>query len=282
MLTSRDLVHWSWVTRPDDPAKAPRRNARARALGEGGLHLGARGDEGRRQVAALLHRQPPQARRPVPRSRRRGQSQRAVPRRLRRAPGLPVRPRRHDRRQSVPRRRRQALPLLQERREPGRQEDDDLGPAAGRRRPVASRARRPPSSRTTRNGNGSWSRRRRWCARRPGTSCSTPPPFSAGTRRSGCRATPPATRPAPGPLGPCKDAPENPILHSFNDQEAGCLSGPGHTSIFQVGGRHFIAFHAWSATKGCRKADDKRFLYVAPLFWKDGKPQIGMSLREAE
>jgi beta-xylosidase len=84
-----------------------------------------------------------------------------------------------------------------------------------------------------------------------------------------------------GPLGPCTDAPENPILNSFNDKEAGCLSGPGHTSIFQAAGRHFIAFHAWSATKGCRQAEDKRFLYVAPLFWKDGKPQIGISLREA-
>jgi beta-xylosidase len=83
-----------------------------------------------------------------------------------------------------------------------------------------------------------------------------------------------------GPLGPCRDSPENPILHSFNDKAAGCLSGPGHTSIFQVGERHFIAFHAWEATKGCRKADDKRYLYVAPLFWKDGKPTIGMSLRE--
>jgi beta-xylosidase len=84
-----------------------------------------------------------------------------------------------------------------------------------------------------------------------------------------------------GPLGPCVDAPENPILHSFNDREAGCLSGPGHTSIFSVGERRFIAFHAWAATKGCRKDVDKRYLYVAPLFWKDGKPVIGPSLREA-
>jgi beta-xylosidase len=83
-----------------------------------------------------------------------------------------------------------------------------------------------------------------------------------------------------GPLGPCKDAPENPILHSFNDKEAGCLSGPGHTSIFEAAGRHFIAFHAWAATKTCRQAEDSRYLYIAPLFWKDGKPQIGPSLRE--
>lgn len=81
------------------------------------------------------------------------------------------------------------------------------------------------------------------------------------------------------PLGPCSPAPDNPILHSFNDRQAGCLSGPGHQNIFAVGTRHFIAFHAWAATKGCRKADDKRFLHVAPLSWKDGKPVIGMGLR---
>ena len=84
------------------------------------------------------------------------------------------------------------------------------------------------------------------------------------------------------PLGPCTDASENPILHSFNDREAGCISGPGHQSIFQAAGRAFITFHAWAATKGCRKLEDERYLYVAPLFWKDGKPQIGPSLRKRE
>jgi beta-xylosidase len=82
-----------------------------------------------------------------------------------------------------------------------------------------------------------------------------------------------------GPLGPCKAARENPVLHSFYDREAGCLSGPGHQSIFAVGERSFISFHAWEASSGCRKVDDRRYLYIAPLFWKDGKPQIGPSLR---
>ena len=82
-----------------------------------------------------------------------------------------------------------------------------------------------------------------------------------------------------GALGPCKDAPENPILHSFNDRESGCLSGPGHPGIFQVGTRTFMAFHAWAATSACRKSKDARYLYVAPLFWRDGKPQIAPSLR---
>lgn len=83
-----------------------------------------------------------------------------------------------------------------------------------------------------------------------------------------------------GPLGPCTPARENPILHSFYDREAGCLSGPGHQSIFTFGTRTFVSFHAWAATSGCRKAADKRYLYIAPLFWKDGKPQIGPSVRE--
>jgi beta-xylosidase len=85
-----------------------------------------------------------------------------------------------------------------------------------------------------------------------------------------------------GPLGPCTKSADNPILHSFNDRESGCLSGPGHQSIFAVGQRSFISFHAWEATRGCRKAGDKRFLYIAPLFWKDGKPQLGPSLRAPE
>ena len=82
-----------------------------------------------------------------------------------------------------------------------------------------------------------------------------------------------------GPLGPCTAAKENPILHSFNDRQAGCLSGPGHQSIFSVGTHTLISFHAWEASSGCRKVDNRRYLYVAPLFWKDGKPEIGPSLR---
>jgi hypothetical protein len=82
-----------------------------------------------------------------------------------------------------------------------------------------------------------------------------------------------------GPLGPCQPAPENPILHSFKDKQAGCVSGPGHQSIFEAGGRTFLSFHAWAATARCTKLEDERYLYIAPLFWKDGKPQIGPSVR---
>lgn len=83
-----------------------------------------------------------------------------------------------------------------------------------------------------------------------------------------------------GPLGPCSNAPENPILHSFMGS-AGCLSGPGHQAVFQAGGRTFIAFHAWATTPGCRPLDPYRYWYIAPLIWNDGRPQIAASLRPA-
>jgi beta-xylosidase len=82
-----------------------------------------------------------------------------------------------------------------------------------------------------------------------------------------------------GPMGPCVDAPENPILRSFKDAEDGCLSGPGHQSVFRASGRAYLSFHAWAATRTCRKLEDERYLYVAPLSWKNGKPVIGPSLR---
>lgn len=82
-----------------------------------------------------------------------------------------------------------------------------------------------------------------------------------------------------GPLGPCTDAPENPILHSYNDRAAGCLSGPGHQAVFEAGGRQFIVFHAHAATSGCRRTQLGRYMYVAPLLWRGDTPQIGVSLR---
>ena len=85
-----------------------------------------------------------------------------------------------------------------------------------------------------------------------------------------------------GPLGPCADAPENPILYSYSDKKLGCLSGPGHQTIFQAGGRTYVVFHAWRATSGCRRNDWERWMYVAPLSWRDGKPIIAPSVRAAK
>ncbi len=84
-----------------------------------------------------------------------------------------------------------------------------------------------------------------------------------------------------GPLGPCQDAAENPILHAYNDAR-GCLSGPGHANVFEAGGRPFVAFHAWDSKGDCRKGEHARHLYVAPLVERGGKWAIGPSLRAAK
>jgi beta-xylosidase len=84
-----------------------------------------------------------------------------------------------------------------------------------------------------------------------------------------------------GPLGPCKDAGPKPILNSYaKPGKEGCLSGPGHQSVFRANGGTFISFHGWATTRGCRKGEGKRFLYVAPFGWENNAPAIAPSLRD--
>lgn len=82
-----------------------------------------------------------------------------------------------------------------------------------------------------------------------------------------------------GPQGPCTKAPENPILKSFYSTWRGCLSGPGHQTVFETGGRQYLVFHAWSATARCLRAGEGRYMYVAPLTWRGATPVIGSSLK---
>lgn len=82
-----------------------------------------------------------------------------------------------------------------------------------------------------------------------------------------------------GPLGPCLKSPSNPILKSYFSKAHGCLSGPGHQTIFEVRGKQYLAFHAWSAKPNCRPANEGRYMYIAPLEWQGNAPVIGASLR---
>lgn len=85
-----------------------------------------------------------------------------------------------------------------------------------------------------------------------------------------------------GPLGPCVDAPDNPILSSAFGK-AGCVSGPGHQAIFAAGAATYIAFHGWESLPGCRRGKvDKRFMYISPLSWIGGKPLIGATFRAGQ
>ena len=68
-----------------------------------------------------------------------------------------------------------------------------------------------------------------------------------------------------GPLGPCKDAAENPIL------KTGCKAhGPGHNALLESDGQTFIVYHAWRPLH----AGDKRELWIDELEWQDGKPVV--------
>ena len=65
------------------------------------------------------------------------------------------------------------------------------------------------------------------------------------------------------PLGPCKDAPENPIL------KTACKArGPGHNALIDVGGQTWIVYHAWN------EIYSKRQLWIDRLDWQNGNPVV--------
>ena len=67
------------------------------------------------------------------------------------------------------------------------------------------------------------------------------------------------------PLGPCKDAPDNPILKS-----ACGASGPGHQTIVRDDdGETWFVYHAWPAS-----GEEEREMWIDPLEWKDGEPDV--------
>jgi beta-xylosidase len=74
-----------------------------------------------------------------------------------------------------------------------------------------------------------------------------------------------------GPLGPCTDAQENPILASTVDP---CFSGPGHQTVFARDGQDYLGFHSYHPTRDCRPSELGRFLHVAELSWAGVAPKL--------
>ena len=75
------------------------------------------------------------------------------------------------------------------------------------------------------------------------------------------------------PLGPCEDAPENPILKSHLENKDALIIGPGHQDVFQVGDQTWIMYHVWQAlSSGLRGS--QRFMWLDRIEWKDGKPVV--------
>jgi hypothetical protein len=83
-----------------------------------------------------------------------------------------------------------------------------------------------------------------------------------------------------GPLGPCKDAGPKPILNSYSDARQGGLPvGPRPPVGVPRQWRHLHQLSRLGDHRGCRKAADKRYLYIAPFGWENGAPAIAPSLR---
>lgn len=74
-------------------------------------------------------------------------------------------------------------------------------------------------------------------------------------------------------LGPCQDAPENPILKSDLGNKNAMVIGPGHQSVIQLGDQTWMVYHAWEVVSGSRRGD-RRFMWLDPIEWVDGKPDV--------
>jgi beta-xylosidase len=74
-------------------------------------------------------------------------------------------------------------------------------------------------------------------------------------------------------VGPCQDAPENPILSSVLQGPTPVI-GPGHQTIVRgPGGDLWLAYHAWQVTSAGTRGS-ARFMWLDRLVWEEGKPVI--------
>jgi len=72
-----------------------------------------------------------------------------------------------------------------------------------------------------------------------------------------------------GPLGPCRDAAENPILTS-----GAAAAGPGHCSVFAgPDGETWMLYHAWRPDS-IGLVDPGRRLWLDRVTWTDGRPVV--------
>jgi beta-xylosidase len=74
-------------------------------------------------------------------------------------------------------------------------------------------------------------------------------------------------------VGPCEDAPENPILSSAMEAPP-LVVGPGHQTILRdKDGELWLAYHAWQVTTSGTRGDS-RFMWLDRLVWEDGTPDV--------
>jgi len=75
------------------------------------------------------------------------------------------------------------------------------------------------------------------------------------------------------PMGPCEDAPENPILAS-RMKERPLVIGPGHQTIIEDDdGEAWLVYHVWEVTTAGLRGN-RRFMWIDRLTFEGGKPVI--------
>ena len=72
-------------------------------------------------------------------------------------------------------------------------------------------------------------------------------------------------------VGPCQDAPENPILASQMTQNPPVV-GPGHQTVVQLGDQTWMLYHVWEVSGGRR--GNNRYMWMDRIEWQDGKPDV--------
>jgi beta-xylosidase len=74
-------------------------------------------------------------------------------------------------------------------------------------------------------------------------------------------------------LGPCEDAPENPILATTDTVQPPVI-GPGHQTIISTAnGETWLVYHTWEVTAAGRRGT-RRFMWMDRLVWIDGVPTV--------
>jgi beta-xylosidase len=83
-----------------------------------------------------------------------------------------------------------------------------------------------------------------------------------------------------GPLGPCVDAEENPILAS-DMTEMPFAMGPGHQTVFtDDSGQTWLIYHVWQVAGGLRT--DTRVVWIDRLDWVDDSPVVRGPTRDEQ
>ncbi len=72
-------------------------------------------------------------------------------------------------------------------------------------------------------------------------------------------------------IGPCEDAPENPILKS-DTQVKPPVIGPGGESVATFGDETWMLYHAWEVTAA--GLGDRRLMWIDRVTWENGKPRV--------